>query len=209
MDEIRVIKRGDEVIRLRLKRSEAPPERQAAIDHFNALGLHTIVPFWGLPDCVYRMTPQEAQSYLDSLDAQPTLYEFFRVGPKSTAVDQDLAPLQYLPEITNVSIGSNRISDVGIEHLKHLVAVKHVFIASDALTDRCLTTIAQLQSLESLHLGFCPNISRRGAIAKAAKLARLSGFAPPHPRGLYRWLRLCLVKLKLTQKFDPHVRPIP
>lgn len=199
--------RGGKVFRLRVSHSAVSPERQAAIDHFKASGC-LIAPSFAILDSVDRMTPEEAQRHMDSLGPQPIRYEFFVVRPVSTAVDQDLAGLEYLPEITSVTINSNRISDIGVGHLKYLLALKDLRVMSDTVSDRCLATIAQLQSLERLELWFCPRISRRGAIETAAKLPRMYTFAPPQPRGLYRWLRLCLLKLKLAQKFDPHLRSI-
>jgi hypothetical protein len=161
-----------------------PPERREAVAFLGAKAAHDKTmyrrlrpEFPHLPE-LDAMSPEAAQNYLDSHPMQRR-WQFLNIDHRDLIFDDDLARLQYVPEITSVHILSSRITNRGIGHLCHLTHLKNLILYSRRLTNACLKDIVRLKSLEILDLQMSPWVSRSAFLAAAAKLPLLTeSFAP-------------------------------
>ena len=122
-----------------------------------------------------------AEVVQDWLNTHPMQRQWssLRVDRFDLVFDDDLARLRYLPELEKVSILSSRITDRGVHHLLHLKNLKTLVILSRRVTNACLTTIADLRSLEILDLQLCPRVSSAAFASTVKRLPKLQESFPP------------------------------
>ena len=172
------------------------PERREAVAFFNSPGVGDkkayrggLFPDMGVPPQVETMSPEAAQAYLDSHPMQQR-WRSLTVTYQDMVFDDDLARLQYLPEITTVKILSSRITNQGVRHLRFLTGLKHLVIYSRRLTNGCLRDIALMKSLEVVDMQMCPWVTRSAFSAACAQLPNLKESFPPRRRpvtAIIRW----------------------
>lgn len=176
-----------------------PPERAEAVSFLAAKAAHDkcayrrLLPEISIPTEVEAMSPEAAQAYLDSHPMQQR-WEFLNIDHRDLVFDDDLARLQYLPEIKCVQIMSSRITNAGVRHLCHLTNLKSLVLYSRRVTSTCLTHIVRLQSLEALDLQMSPWVSRSAFSAAVAQLPLLVDVYPP-----LRWPLTAIVRWFYTE----------
>ena len=161
--------------------------RQEAIEFFGRY--KRLMPYSAIPYEFHKISFDEAQTHLDAHPVQER-WEFLSIGQKDLIFDDDLARLQHLPEITSVQFISSRITDVGIAHLSHLIALRRLVLYSRRVTNRCLKYVELNKSLESLDLQMSPMVSRSMFMATVKKLPAVSERYPPwrqHWLAIFRW----------------------
>ena len=70
---------------------------------------------------------------------------------------------QACPILTHLDLSENRkISDTGIEYLRHLITIRELNLSSCDITNDVFSTLKMFSGLEILNLSFCPRISDIG-----------------------------------------------
>jgi hypothetical protein len=70
--------------------------------------------------------------------------------------DNDLAPLEKLPDVTLLSLEATPITDAGLVHVEKLTSLKRMSLRRDHITAAGLAHLKGLSSLEELDLEFVP-----------------------------------------------------
>ena len=137
------------------------------------------------------------------------------VGLASTSMnDRELALLQELPHLEELSLRDTEVSDLGVAHLAGLRALKKLDLSSTSLSDSALAHLKSLTGLQSLDLshtlvegGGLAALSAMTAVARAESEQRTSstdaGMA--HLRTL---TALETLSLNYTDVTDPGLEPI-
>lgn len=153
------------------------PERQEAVAFFQAP--HRLFPAMDLPPAVDKLPLADANLYLREHPI-PKLWSLLTIlGP---VADDDLARLQYLPELEILKIHSH-ISDRGVEHIRHLKSLETFLVYSDRVTDACLPAVAELRTLRMLDMQASPHVSPAAFAAVASRLPKLQDSWSPRPAG--------------------------
>jgi len=103
-----------------------------------------------------------------SLPGNPVVKIAF--GCHSEAPDADLARLSRYPELREVDVLSDKITDAGLRHLKALAHLETLKLNSSTITDKGLEHLAALSGLKSLVL-----FRTRATDSGLAHLKKLSG----------------------------------
>lgn len=140
-----------------------PPQRAEAVRFFQEHAA-CLFPSMAVPVEVEEMPLEEANAYLRR-HPLPEEWDLLRIAGENPIHDDDLARLRHLPEIRQVKISSNRITDNGVKHLLVLRNLTCLVLYSSLVTDECLRDIRQLRSLKSLDLQASPGISREAVLA--------------------------------------------
>ncbi len=157
-----------------------PPERKEAVEFFKEHG-DRLFPSMAIPSEVEKMPIEKANAYLRRHPIQEQ-WNLLTIGQQSPIQDGDLARLRYLPEINEVKIRSDRITDAGLRHLLLLPHLTHLLVYSGQVTDECLGIIRQLRSLVSLDIQASDNVSRAAALAAIEAMPWLrDAWPPPDP----------------------------
>src|SRR4051812_42233978 len=94
---------------------EDSPERTEAVQFFQKSGCR-LFPTMAVPEIVSAMPIMEANAYLRRHPIQEQ-WSLLAIPHDSGIQDSDLSRLKYLPELSQVKIHSNRITDAGVKHL--------------------------------------------------------------------------------------------
>jgi hypothetical protein len=140
-----------------------PPERAEAVSFFQKHA-SSLFPSMAIPAAVKEMPIEEANAHLRRHPIQEQ-WNLLTITGENPIYDDDLSWLKYLPEITQVKIVSDRITDAGVKHLLALRNLTHLLLYSSQVTDACLGTIRQLRSLVSLDIQAAANVSRQATLA--------------------------------------------
>lgn len=66
--------------------------------------------------------------------------------------DDDLAPLEDLPDLDNLYLGGTQISDAGLQHIKGLTELRSLWLGHTQIHDAGLKNLARMQQLSMLDL---------------------------------------------------------
>ncbi len=156
------------------------PERKEAVEFFQAHA-DSLFPSMGAPSEVEEMPIEEANAYLRQHPIEER-WDLLTIDSENPIQDDDLARLRHLPELTQVKIHSDRITDAGVRHLLLLPNLTHLLVYSSKVTDECLSVIRQIRSLVSLDIQASANVSREAALAAVEAMPWLQdAWAPPNP----------------------------
>jgi hypothetical protein len=153
--------------------AEDPPERAEAVQFFQAP--HKLFPEMDLPPAVYQMALPEADAYLRDHPIPKRWSMLTLWGP---VADDDLARLQYLPELEILKIHSD-VSDCGISHIRHLHDLEWLVLYSGRVTDACLQTVSELESLRMLDMQGSHRVSPEAFSAAVGRMPKLERSWPP------------------------------
>jgi hypothetical protein len=153
--------------------ADDPPEREEAVRFFQSP--HRLFPAMNLPPAMHEMALADANDFLREHPI-PKLWSLLTV--REPISDDDLARLQYLPELEILKIHSN-ISDHGVEHIRHLKSLETLLIHSDRVSDACLGIVADLTTLRMLDMHASPRVSAAAFTAVTSRLPKLQDSWPP------------------------------
>jgi hypothetical protein len=154
-----------------------PPERAEAVRFFQRLR-RPIFPAMNLPDVIDRLSPEDAQRYLDANPIQQR-WATLRILPEDDVTDNDLARLQFIPELKNLSLYD--VGDDAIKHATHLHSINCLVVYSEKVTDACLKYVLQLVTLRSIDFQGSPKVNATAFGKTVAALPWLVDVYPPHP----------------------------
>jgi hypothetical protein len=165
---------------LRTTCDDDPPERAEAVAFFNHERLFPDIHKFHHVLRIDELSLDDAQAYLDAHPIRVP-WKRLRLEKHATLKDDDLERLKYVPELEEVDILTDQISDDGIVHLQHLRQIKRLCLNSRNVTDRSLTVIRNLVSLKILDLQGAPNVSAQAFADTVALLPNLVDSYAPHP----------------------------
>ena len=155
--------------------ADDPPERQEAVTFFGEP--HHLFPAMELPREVYGMPLPAANHYLRDHPI-PKLWTSLTV--RDPIRDDDLARLQFLPELKMLKLHCN-VSDAAVRHVLQLKAPELLLVYSSRVTDQCLETISKLSTLRYLDMQRAGNVSPTLFNAVVHGLPRMLESWPPRP----------------------------
>jgi hypothetical protein len=154
-----------------------PPERAEAVRFFQRLR-RPIFPAMNLPDVIDRLSPEDAQRYLDANPFQQR-WSTLRILPEDGVTDDDLKRLRFIPELGHLSLYD--VGDDAIKHATHLHSIDCLVVYSDKVTDACLKYVRQLVTLRSIDFQGAPKVTPTAFGEAVAALPWLVDVYPPHP----------------------------
>jgi hypothetical protein len=128
-----------------------------------------------LPPAVHKMSQTNADAYLRG---HPIPKRWSMLAIWGPVADDDLARLQYLPELEILKIHSD-VSDFGISHIRHLRNLEWLVLYSSRVTDACLGPISELASLRLLDMQGSHRVSPEAFTTAADRMPKLEGSWPP------------------------------
>lgn len=149
-----------------------PPERREAVAFFQEFD-DGLFPAIDLPSCIDDLPFDQAQKYLDEHPMQER-WSMLTITEGDPICDEDLARLQYLPELEIVKIYTSKISDCGIAHLKWLVSLECLILSSKRLTNACLQHIVRISSLQAVDMQRASQVTRDAYMEAMDQLPNLS-----------------------------------
>jgi len=147
-----------------------PPEREEAVAFFERLGPHA--GLWSRTDfldSLHTLPIEEANAYLRD-NPVPQHYRALYSQSGELTHDEDLRYLEYLPELEDVHLHSDTLTDRGIRYLRHLGQLKRLVLYLNRITNASLEVLRGLRMLRSLDLQGSPRLSRRACAALAQEL---------------------------------------
>jgi hypothetical protein len=153
------------------------PERAEAVSLFQKFE-HGLFPAMNLPGVIDDMTLADAQMYLDDHPFQEQ-WSILTITNADEVTDDDLAWLRHIPEINVLKIGTSKITDRGIHHIKWLTKLEWLVLCSNRVTDACLDDISQITSLLGVDAQRAPRITRPAYMLAMDKLPNVRERYPP------------------------------
>lgn len=160
--------------------SDDSPLRAEAVAFFQKLE-RGLFPAMNLPEVIDNLSLSDAQRYLDEHPIQEQ-WSILTIEHGDNVNDDDLARLEFIPEIDTLKITSGNITDDGLRHLKWLTRLEWLVISSERITDGCLKHISALQSLLAVDLQLVANVTYDGYMSTMDLLPNLREERyPPFP----------------------------